>query len=60
LERTRDQQQSLIDRAGKGEKGIYKPAPLVEGKDVYHEGAIDVPQTVPESYLRARGYHRPD
>jgi hypothetical protein len=60
LERTRDQQQDLIDRAGKGEKGIYKPAPLVDGKDVYHQGAIDVPQTVPESYLRARGYHRPD
>jgi hypothetical protein len=60
LERTRDQQQDLINRAGKGEKGIYKPAPLVDGKDVYHQGAIDVPQTVPESYLRARGYHRPD
>ena len=60
LERTRDQQQSLVDRAAKGEKGIYKPAAVVDGKDVYHEGAIDVPQNVPESYLRARGYHRPD
>lgn len=60
LERTREQQQDLINRAAKGEKGIYKPAPLVDGKDVYHEGAIDVPQSVPESYLRARGYHRPD
>jgi len=60
LERNREQQQSLIDRAAKGEKGIYKPAAVVDGKDVYHEGAIDVPQTVPESYLRARGYYRPD
>jgi hypothetical protein len=60
LERTREQQQDLINRAGKGEKGIYKPSPLVDGKDVYHENAIDVPQTVPESYLRARGYYRPD
>jgi hypothetical protein len=60
LERTREQQQDLINRAGKGEKGIYKPAPLVDGKDVYHENAIDIPQTVPESYLRARGYYRPD
>ena len=60
LERTREQQQDLIDRAAKGEKGIYKPAAVVDGKDVYHEGAIDVPQSVPESYLRARGYHRPD
>jgi hypothetical protein len=60
LERNREQQQSLIDRAAKGEKGIYKPAPVVDGKDVYHEGAIDVPTTVPESYLRARGYYRPD
>jgi hypothetical protein len=60
LTRTREEQQSLVDRAAKGEKGIYKPAPLVDGKDVYHENAIDVPQTVPESYLRARGYYRPD
>jgi hypothetical protein len=60
LERTRDQQKDLIDRAARGEKNIFKPAPLVDGKDVYHEGAIDVPTSVPESYLRARGYHRPD
>ena len=60
LTRTRDEQQSLIDRAAKGEKGIYKPSAVVDGKDIYHEGAIDVPQTVPESYLRARGYYRPD
>lgn len=60
LERNKEQQQSLVDRAAKGEKGIYKPAAVVDGKDVYHEGAIDVPQNVPESYLRARGYHRPD
>lgn len=60
LTRTREEQQSLVDRAAKGEKGIYKPSPVVDGKDVYHEGAIDVPTTVPESYLRARGYYRPD
>ena len=60
LERNREQQQDLVNRAAKGEKGIYKPAAVVDGKDVYHEGAIDVPQTVPESYLRARGYYRPD
>jgi hypothetical protein len=60
LERNKDQQKDLGDRAAKGEKGIYKPAPVVEGKEKYHEGAIDVPQTVPESYMRARGYYRPD
>jgi hypothetical protein len=60
LTRTREEQQSLVDRAAKGEKGIYKPSPVVDGKDVYHEDAIDVPTTVPESYLRARGYYRPD
>lgn len=60
LTRTREQQQSLINRHAAGEKGIYKPAPVIDGKDTYHEGAIDVPTSVPESYLRARGYHRPD
>lgn len=60
LERTPQQQQDLIDRAAKGEKGIFKPAPIIEGKKVYHEGAIDVPQSVPESYLNSRGYYRPD
>lgn len=59
LSRTREQQQDLITRHAAGEKGIYRPSPLVDGKDVYHEGAIDVPTSVPESYLRARGYYRP-
>jgi hypothetical protein len=60
LDRTKDQQKDLGDRAARGEKGVFKPAPVVEGKEKYHEGAIDVPQTVPESYMRARGYYRPD
>ena len=60
LERTRDQQANLIKRAEAGEPGVYKPAPLVEGKEVYHQGAIDVPSIVPPSYMAARGYIRPD
>ena len=56
----RSQQQGLIDRHKAGEKGIYKPSPIVEGKTTYHENAIDVPTSVPESYLRQRGYYRPD
>lgn len=59
LERTSDQQKDLVDRAAKGEKGIYKPAPIVEGKTVYHENKIDAPG-VPEFYMRARGWYRPD
>ena len=60
LTRTEAQQKDLVDRAAAGEKGIYKPAPVLKGKEIYHEGAIDVPRTVPESYLNARGYYRPD
>jgi hypothetical protein len=60
LTRTREQQKDLIDRAARGEKNIFKPSALVDGKDVYHENAVDVPTSVPESYLRARGYYRPD
>jgi len=60
LERNKDQQKDLGDRAAKGEPGIYKPAPVVEGKETYHADAIDVPRTVPESYMNARGYYRPD
>lgn len=59
LSRTRAQQEDLIKRHAAGEKGIYRPSPLVDGKDTYHDNAIDVPTSVPESYLRARGYHRP-
>ena len=60
LERNKDQQKDLGDRAAKGEPGIYKPAPVVEGKETYHADAIDVPRNVPESYMNARGYYRPD
>lgn len=60
LERTAAQQADLIKREAAGEKGIFKPAPLVDGKDIYHQGAIDVPQSVPPSYMEARGYYRPD
>lgn len=60
LTRTETQQKDLVDRAAAGEQGIYKPAPVLKGKETYHEGAIDVPRTVPESYLNARGYYRPD
>ena len=59
LERTEPQQKDLVDRAANGEKGIYTPAPIVKGKTVYHENKIDAPG-VPESYMRARGWYRPD
>ena len=60
LERTAAQQADLIKRHAAGEPGIYTPAPLTEGKDIYHQGAIDVPTSVPASYMVARGYTRPD
>ena len=59
LERDAKMQGNLVDRAAKKEKGIYMPDPVIAGKDKYHVGAIDVPLTVPESYLNARGYYRP-
>jgi hypothetical protein len=60
LERNKGQQQNLGDRAAKGEKGVYTPAPVVEGKETYHTDSIDVPQSVPESYMNARGWYRPN
>lgn len=59
LLRTPAQQRELIERHARGEKNIFTPAPIVPGKTVYHENAVDVPTSVPEAYLNARGYHRP-
>lgn len=60
--RTREQQQSLYDRWKAGEKGIYKPLNPADYPDrqTFHDTAIDVPTSVPESYMNARGWYRPD
>lgn len=60
--RTRDEQQALFDRWKAGEKGIYKPLNPADYPDrqVFHDTAIDVPTTVPESYMRRHGWYRPD
>ena len=60
LKRDTAGQSSLIDRFNAGDKNVYMPAPLVKGKEVYHEDAIDVPTSVPEPYMNNLGYYRPN
>ena len=59
LKRDTAGQSGLIDRFNAGDKNVYTPAPLVKGKEVYHEDAIDVPRNVPEKYMNDLGYYRP-
>jgi hypothetical protein len=59
LERDRAGQSGLIERNKAGDKTVHMPAPLVDGKEVYHENAIDVPRNVPEKYMNDLGYYRP-
>jgi len=59
LKRDRTGQSELIERAKAGDKNVFMPAPLVEGKEVYHENAIDVPTSVSEKYMNELGYYRP-
>ena len=60
LKRDTAGQSGLIDRFNAGDKNVYMPAPLVKGKEVYHEDAIDVPRNVPEQYMNNLGYYRPN
>lgn len=60
LDRTRAQQQGLYER--RGQPGVYTPVNPADhpGREKFHENAIDVPTSVPASYMEARGYYRPD
>lgn len=56
---TAAEQQDLIRRNAAGESGIYTPAPVPLGAKMVHQNAIDLPTSVPDSFLAQYGLHRP-
>ena len=56
---TAAEQQDLIRRNAAGEPGIYTPAPVPPGAKMVHQNAIDLPTSVPDSFLAQYGLHRP-
>ena len=56
---TAAEQEDLIRRNKAGEKGIYTPAPVPKGATMVHQNAIDLPTSVPDSFLEQYGLHRP-
>jgi hypothetical protein len=62
---TREEQQSLHDRAGRGEPNIFMPTnPAKEpNRQIYHEGAVDISANIPPEFAARMekdfGLHRP-
>jgi len=56
---TAAEQEDLIRRAKAGEKNIYTPAPVPKGAKIVHQDAIDLPTSVPDTFLEQYGLHRP-
>ena len=56
---TAAEQEDLIRRHKAGEKGIYTPAPVPKGATMVHQNAIDLPTSVPDSFLEQYGLYRP-
>ena len=56
---TAAEQQDLIRRNAAGEPGIYTPAPVPSSAKMVHQNAIDLPTSVPDSFLAQYGLHRP-
>jgi len=57
--RTTQQQEDLKKRAAAGEKGIFTPADVPKGASMVHMNAIDLPTSVPDSFLAQYGLFRP-
>lgn len=57
--RTSQQQEDLKKRAAAGEKGIFTPADVPKGASMVHMNAIDLPTSVPDSFLAQYGLFRP-
>jgi hypothetical protein len=57
--RTAQQQEDLKKRAAAGEKGIFTPADVPKGASMVHLNAIDLPTSVPDSFLEQYGLYRP-
>jgi hypothetical protein len=56
---TAAEQQDLIRRNNAGEPNIFTPAPVPAGAKMVHQNAIDLPTSVPDSFLEQYGLHRP-
>jgi hypothetical protein len=56
---TAAEQEDLIRRAKAGEKNIFTPAPVPKGAKMVHQDAIDLPTSVPDTFLEKYGLHRP-
>jgi len=59
--RTRAEQQKLYDDWKAGKPGIYRPVNPADYPDrkTFHEDAVDISKSVPESFLKEFGLHRP-
>lgn len=57
--RTAQQQEDLKKRAAAGEPNIFTPADVPKGASMVHMNAIDLPTSVPDSFLEQYGLHRP-
>ena len=63
--RTREEQQSLVDRAARGEPNIFMPTnPAKEpNRQSYHENAVDISTNIPPEFAKRMesefGLHRP-
>lgn len=59
--RTRADQQRLFDRWKAGDKNIFMPTNPADhpNRKTFHDDAIDIPTSVPETFLKEFGIHRP-
>jgi hypothetical protein len=59
--RSRADQQRLYDRWKAGDKNIFMPINPADYPDrkTFHEDAVDIPPSVPETFLKEFGIHRP-
>ena len=57
--RTAQQQEELKRRKAAGESNIFTPADVPKGASMVHLNAIDLPTSIPDSFLEQYGLHRP-
>ena len=59
--RTRDEQQKLYDDWKAGKSNVFMPINPANqpGRQTFHTEAVDIPTSVPESFLNQYGIHRP-
>jgi len=57
--RTAQQQEDLKKRKAAGEPNIFTPADVPKGATMVHQNAIDLPTSVPDSFLAQYGLFRP-